>query len=156
MVITLLLGFVPFCADSVPASAAPDVECTSAQVTLSAISSHAVYVHGASVKVTIEWHNRAHVACSYATGPTLPNYTLTNSSGATVWGACWFAGSPAPCAFYLLEHILAPGATSRDVLTWNQRTGHRDRLVPAGRYLFRATMAGSAFRAATTFRIGGT
>jgi len=99
------------------------------------------------VHFTLALHNHSAIACSIATGPFSPNFVLTNSAGVTVWGSCWFGGGPAPCADYLLQRNLAPGATYRDRLTWDQRTGHPDLAVPAGRYTFSAKFLGLTHRA---------
>jgi hypothetical protein len=106
------------------------------------------------VHVTIALHNHSNIACSYATGPFSPNFVLTNSAGVTVWGSCWFGGGPAPCADYLLHRTLAPGATYRDRLTWDQRTGHPDLAAPAGRYTFNTNFLGLTLRP-TSFVLAG-
>jgi hypothetical protein len=103
------------------------------------------------VHVTVALHNRSAAACSYVTGPFSPSFLLTNSAGVTVWGSCWFAGGPAPCAYYLHHRTLAPGATYRDRLTWDQRTGHPDLPTPAGRYIFHANFARLSLRTTTSF-----
>jgi hypothetical protein len=103
------------------------------------------------VHVTVALHNHSAIACSFATGPFSPNFVLTNSAGVTVWGSCWFGGRPAPCAYYLLHRTLAPGATYRDRLTWDQRTGHPDLAVPAGRYTFNANVLGLSLRSTASF-----
>jgi hypothetical protein len=139
----------PFAAAS---SATPSV-CTPAHVTLSATSDQSLYTWGTLVHVTVALHNHSAAACSYATGPSAPSFALTNSAGVTVWGSCWFGGRPAPCALYLLQRSLAPGATYRDRLTWDQRTGHPDLAVPAGRYGFSASLSGLRLRATTAFRL---
>jgi len=48
---------------------------------------------------------------------------------------------PAPCASYLRQNVLAPGATYRDRLTWDQRTGHPDLPVPSA-----ATSSGRIYK----------
>jgi hypothetical protein len=103
------------------------------------------------VHVTVALHNHSAIACSYTTGSFSPNFVLTNSAGVTVWGSCWFGGRPAPCAYYLLHRTLSPGATYRERLTWDQRTGHPDLAVPAGRYAFNANFLGLTLRASTSF-----
>ena len=132
------------------AVAAPS-NCASTQVTLSATASQSTYSTGTPVVITVRAHNHSARACSYALGPFSPNYVLTNAKGATVWGSCWFGGGPAPCAMYLLHRTLAPGATYRDRLTWDQRSGHPDVAVPAGRYTFRVNVDGVAPRATARF-----
>jgi hypothetical protein len=102
------------------------------------------------VHVTVALHNHSAIACAFATGPFSPNFVLTNSAGVTVWGSCWFGGGPAPCADYLLHRTLAPGATYRDRLTWDQRTGQPDLAVPAGRYTFNAKFLGLTLRTTTS------
>lgn len=134
---------------AVAAAAAPST-CTSTQVTLSATPDHSSYTSGTSVHVTVALHNHSAIACSFATGPFSPNFVLTNSAGVTVWGSCWFGGGPAPCADYLLRRTLAPGATYRDRLSWDQRTGHPDLAVPAGRYAFSVNFEGISLRAHTS------
>jgi hypothetical protein len=106
---------------------------------------------GTLVHVTVALHNHSAIACTFATGPFSPNFVLTNSAGVTVWASCWFGGGPAPCADYLLHRTLAPGATYRDRLTWNQRTGHPDLAVPADRYTFVAHFLGLTLRTTTSF-----
>jgi hypothetical protein len=103
------------------------------------------------VHVTVALHNRSAAACSYATGPFSPSFLLTNSAGVTVWGSCWFGGGLAPCAYYLRQNVLSPGATYRDRLTWDQRTGHPDLPTPAGRYTFNANFPGLSLRTTTSF-----
>jgi hypothetical protein len=39
----------------------------------------------------------------------------------------------------------------RDRLTWDQRTGHPDLVVPAGRYTFNANFLGQTLRSTTSF-----
>jgi hypothetical protein len=125
--------------------------CTPAQVTLSATPDQPFYTWGALVHVTVALHNRSAATCSYATGPFSPSFLLTNSADVTVWGSCWFGGGPAPCADYLRHRTLAPGATYRDRLTWDQRTGHPDLPTPAGRYIFNANFPGLSLRTTTSF-----
>lgn len=125
--------------------------CTSTQVTLSATPDQQYYTSGALVHVTVALHNHSAAACSYATGPFSPSFLLTNSAGVTVWGSCWFGGGPAPCAYYLRQRTLAPGATYRDRLTWDQRTGHPDLPTPAGRYIFSVNFSGLSLRTTTSF-----
>ncbi len=152
LVATLVLTALP-CLVSAPsaiaATSAPT--CSPTQVTLSATPDHPLYTAGNLVHVTVALHNHSAIACSYATGPFSPNFVLTNSAGVTVWGSCWFGGGPAPCADYLLHRTLAPGATYRDRLTWDQRTGHPDLGVPAGRYTFNVNFVGRSLRATTSF-----
>ena len=103
--------------------------------------------------IYVTLHNHSAVGCSYDTGPFSPNLVLSNSAGATVWGSCWFGGGPAPCAYYLRRNVLAPGATYRDRLTWDERTGHPDLLAPVGRYTLTANLQGLALVASTSFDI---
>jgi hypothetical protein len=135
---------------AVAATAAPST-CSTTQVTLSATTDHSLYTADTLVPVTVALHSHSASACSYATGPFSPSFALTNSAGVTVWGSCWFDGGPAPCADYLLHRTVAPGATYRDRLIWDQRTGHPDLPTPAGRYTFNATFAGLSLRATTSF-----
>jgi hypothetical protein len=125
--------------------------CSSTMVTLSVTSDQSSYPLGTPVRVTVALHNHSAVSCSYDTGPVSPHYALTNSAGVTVWGSCWFGGSRAPCADYLRHRVLAAGATYRDRLTWDQRSGHPDVTVPAGRYTFRANLLGVTLRTTTSF-----
>jgi hypothetical protein len=125
--------------------------CSSNQVTLSATPDHLHYTSGTLVRVTLALHNHSATACSFTTGPSSPNFILANSAGATVWASCWSGGGPAPCPDYLLHSTLGPGATYRERLTWDQRTGHPDQVVPAGRYTFKAGLLGSNLRATTSF-----
>lgn len=127
--------------------------CTPSQLTLSASPDQPIYTPGALVHVTVALHNHSAASCSYATGPFSPNFALSNSAGVTVWGSCWFGGGPAPCADYLRQNVLPPGATYRDRLTWDQRTGHPDLTVPVGRYAFTANLQGLPLRATTSFAI---
>jgi len=143
--VTVLTG-----APSAVAATTTHSACSPSQVTLSITPDHSFYTSGTVVHVTVALHNHSAVACSYATGPFSPNFVLTNSGGVTVWGSCWFGGGPAPCADYLLLRILAPGATYRDRLTWDQRTGHPDLAVPAGRYTFNANLSGLTLRSTTS------
>jgi hypothetical protein len=136
------------------ASASTAPSCAPTQATLSATASKTVYARGVPVVVTVALHNHTASACSFVSGPFSPNFLLKNSSGTTVWGSCWFGGGPAPCPMYLRQRVLAPGATYRDRLTWNQRTGHPDLLVPVGQYRFSVTMSGLVQRAAASFRLG--
>jgi len=149
LVLTALTVLVS--APSALAATATPSACSPTQVTLSATPDQSVYTSGTTVHVTVALHNHSAIACSYATGPFSPNFVLTNSAGVTVWGSCWFGGRPAPCAYYLLHRTLAPGATYRDRLTWDQRTGHPDLAVPAGRYAFNANFLGLTHRATTSF-----
>ncbi len=155
LVAALVISAVPVligAPSSVAATASPSA-CTSSEVALSATADHAVYTSGALVHLTVALHNRSASACSYTTGPFSPNFVLTNSAGVTVWGSCWYGGGPAPCAYYLRHRTLAPGATYRDRLTWDQRTGHPDVAVPAGRYTFKVNLVGLASRARTTINL---
>ena len=124
--------------------------CSPTQVTLSSTPDNSLYTSGTLVHVTVALHNHSAIACSFATGPFSPSFVLTNSAGVTVWGSCWFGGGPAPCADYLLHHTLAPGATYRDPLTWDQRTGHPDLAAPAGRYTFIAHFMGLTLHTTTS------
>ena len=153
LVASLVLSAMPVVinpSSAVSATAAPRA-CSPNQVTLSASPDHPLYSSGATVRVTVALHNRSTAACSFATGPFSPNFTLTNTENVTVWASCWFGGRPAPCAYYLVHRTLAPGATYRDVLSWDQRTGHPDLPVPAGRYAFRVNVMGLSLRASTSF-----
>jgi hypothetical protein len=138
--------------ESGPAASSPiSSGCTPSQVTLSATPDQPFYVRGALVHVTVALHNRSAESCSFVTGPFSPSFLLANAAGVTVWGSCWFGGGPAPCAYYLLHRTLAPGATYRDRLTWDQRTGHPDLPTPAGRYIFNANFPGLSLRTTTSF-----
>jgi hypothetical protein len=150
--VTLVLAAFPvlISAATVAAAANPPT-CTSNEVALSATPEHLLYTSGDLVHVTAALHNHSATACSFATGPSSPNFILANSTGVTVWGSCWFGGGPAPCPDYLLHRNLGPGATYRDRLTWDQRTGRPDLDVPAGRYTFKAGLPGPNLRAATSF-----
>ena len=151
-VATLVLGALPvLSAPTAVASSTNPSACSPTQVTLSATPDHLNYSLGNVVHVTVALRNHSDFACSFTTGPFSPNFVLTNSAGATVWASCWFGGGPAPCADYLLHRILAPGATYRDRLTWDQRTGHPESAVPAGRYRFKASLPGLTLRTSTSF-----
>jgi hypothetical protein len=152
-VATLLLSALPVLinAPTAVASTINPATCSPKQVTLSATPDHLLYTSGTLVHVTVALHNHSTAACSISTGPFSPNFVLTNSAGATVWASCWFGGGPAPCADYLLHRTLAPGATYRDRLTWDQRTGHPDLAVPAGRYTFKVSLLGLTLRTETSF-----
>ena len=152
-VATLVLAALPVLngASSEVAVAATPTACSPIQVTLSATPGHSLYTSDALVHVTVALHNHSDIACSIATGPFSPNFVLTNSTGVAVWGSCWFGGGPAPCADYLIHRTLAPGATYRDRLTWDQRTGHPDLPVPAGRYTFNVHFLGSTLHTTTSF-----
>jgi hypothetical protein len=135
------------------ASGAPIAACAAAQVTLSATADQSLYTSGAVVHVTIALHNHSTSRCFVATGTFSPSFTLSNAAGVTVWGSCWFGGGPAPCAYYLRQTVLAPGATYRVRPTWDQRTGHPDLPVAAGRYVFRTKFSGLPLRATTTLNL---
>lgn len=153
LVATVVVASLSVLVGGVSAGAATAVpsNCAVNQVTLSATANQSTYTTGESVHVTVTMHNHSAKACSYALGPVSPNYVLTNSKGVTVWGSCWFGGGPAPCAMYLIRRTLTAGGTYRDHLTWNQRSGHPDVAVPAGRYVFRVNLSGVGRRAATSF-----
>jgi hypothetical protein len=153
VVVTLVLTAltVLISAPSAVAATTTPAACSSTQVTLSATPDHSVYTSGNTVHITVTLHNHSAIACSFATGAFSPNFDLTNSAGVTVWGSCWFGGGPAPCADYLLHRTLAPGGTFRDRLNWDQRTGHPELAVPAGRYTFNANFAGLRHRTTTSF-----
>jgi hypothetical protein len=125
--------------------------CSSNQVALTATPDHVRYTSGTLVHVTVALHNHSTTACSFATGPSSPNFILANSAGVTVWASCWSGGGALPCPDYLLHRKLGPGATYRERLTWNQRTGHPELVVPAGRYTFTAGLLGLNIRAAASF-----
>jgi hypothetical protein len=148
LVATLVLAGLPgfISAPSAVAVTTTPSACSLSQVTLLAAPDHSIYTSGTMVHVTVALHNHSAIACSYATGPSSPNFVLTNAAGVTVWGSCWFGGGPAPCADYLLHRTLAPGATFRHRLTWDQRSGHPDLAVPAGRYTFNANFLGRTSR----------
>lgn len=152
VVVALVLAFVmmPLLESGSVASSATPSGCTRAQVTLSATPDQSLYTSGAVVHVIIALHNHSAATCSYATGTFSPSFTLSNSAGVTVWGSCWFGGGPAPCAYYLRQNVLAPGATFRDRLTWDQRTGHPNLPVPAGRYTFKVNFPGLSLRTTTS------
>jgi hypothetical protein len=152
LVATLVLAAlsVVISAPSAVAATATNSGCSPAQVTLSTTANHSLYTSGTLAHFTLALHNHSSIACSIATGPFSPNFDLTNSAGVTVWGSCWFGGGPAPCADYLIHRTLAPGATYRDQLTWDQRSGHPDLAVPAGRYTFNAKFSGLTLRATTS------
>lgn len=134
-------GVTPF-ATPAPAASAGVTPCSSALATITASIDHARYLPATPVRVTVSLHNRAATACSYAVGPTSPTYRVTNAAGATVWGSCWAGGAPSPCADFLVQRILAAGATARQRFTWDQRSGTPDQLVPAGRYRFTVSLQG--------------
>ncbi len=131
------------------ASAASTFNCTPTQVTLRATANQSSYSLGDTVRITVALHNHSATACSFSTGPFSPNFVLSDAAGATIWGSCWFGGGPAPCAYYLLHRTLAPGATYRDRLAWDQRTGHPEAAVPAGVYTFKVNIVGVALHAMT-------
>ena len=133
------------------ASGGTPANCTAAQVSLSATADQSLYTSGANVHVVISLHNHSASACSYATGTFSPSFSVVNAAGVTIWGSCWFGGGPAPCAYYLRHRVLVPGATYRERLTWDQRTGHPDLAVPAGRYTFKANFPGLPRRTTTSF-----
>lgn len=149
-VLAMALVTTPLLDSGSSASSPTPSGCTPTQVTLSATPDQSLYTSGALVHVTVSLHNHSAVGCSYVTGPFSPSFTLTNSRGVTEWGSCWFGGGPAPCAFYLRQNVLAPGATYRDRLTWDQRTGHPDLPVPAGRYVFKVNFQGIPLRTTTS------
>ena len=153
LVASLALSALPIVtnAPSAVSAAAAPTACSPNQATLSATPDHSNYPSGTTVHVKVALHNHSAVACSFVTGPFSPNFTLTNTANVTVWASCWFGGRPAPCAYYLVHRTLLPGATYRDVLSWDQRTGHPDLVVPAGRYAFRVNFMGLSLRAATSF-----
>ncbi len=127
--------------------------CKPSQVSLSSSSGQPLYTRGSLVHISVALHNHSAVGCSFDTGPLSPDVVLSNSAGVTVWGSCWFDGGPAPCAYYLRQNILAPGATYRDQLTWDGRTGHPDLLAPVGRYTLTANLQGLLLVTTTTFDI---
>ena len=149
--VVVVSGVIPLLESGPVASSASPSNCARAQVTLAATSAQPIYNRGALVRVTVTLHNHSSVSCSYATGPFAPNFVLSNSAGLTVWGSCWFGGGPAPCAYYLRQNVLAPGATYRRRLTWDQRSGHPDLPVPAGRYTFKASFPDLLPRVTTSF-----
>jgi hypothetical protein len=153
LVVVIAASALPLCSGSIHASAGVVSACAPAQATLSATANRSNYVRGTSVHISVVLHNHARVACAFVTGPTSPNFEVTNTTGVTVWGSCWFSGRSAPCAEYLVQRSLAPGATYRDKLTWNQRTGRPDLLVSLGRYRFTVTLSGLALRATTVFSV---
>ncbi|NNN01257.1 MAG: hypothetical protein HKL86_05425 [Acidimicrobiaceae bacterium] len=150
----VMSGVAPLVTTAPAAYGATPSVCSSKQVTLSAKVDQVADTRGALMHVTVALHNHSAQACSYATGPFSPSFTLSNAAGVTVWGSCWFGGGPAPCAYYLRQNVLAPGATYRDRLAWDQRSGHPDRLVSAGRYLFKASFPGLSLNANTTIVLG--
>jgi len=153
LVAALFSTVLPLGVDTLAAGASSVAKCSGPVATLSATSVDATYEPGSMVRVIVALRNRGSSACSFVTGPTSPNFLLTNAAGTTVWGSCWFGGGPAPCPFYLLQRVLAPGATYRDVLTWDQRSGHPDVRVRAGRYRFSVSLTGLSLRAATSFAL---
>ena len=148
--VTLVVGALPsVIASSSMAATLTTPKCAPTRVSLSATANQASYSLGDTVHVTVALHNHSATSCSYATGTFSPNFVLTNAAGRTVWGSCWFGGGPAPCAYYLIHRTLAPGATYRERLTWDQRTGHPEAAVPAGVYTFRVNIVGLAGHATT-------
>ncbi len=134
------------------ASGAPSA-CVASQVSLSATVERARYASGIPVHVTVTLANHSSHSCSFATGPSSPDYRIINGTGATVWGSCWVGGAPSPCADFLVQRTLPSGARYVDRVTWGQRTGSPDVPVPAGRYRFLVTLAGE--RAETSFALSG-
>ena len=127
--------------------------CVASQVSISATVDRDRYASGVPVHVTVTLANRSSRSCSYATGPSSPNYRVINGIGATVWGSCWVSGAPSPCADFLVQRTLPSRARYVERLSWGQRTGSPDVPVPAGRYRFLVTMAGQ--RAETSFALSG-
>jgi hypothetical protein len=151
---SILAGALVLVGDASALASTPSpAACAASQVTLTAMPDHSHYTSNTMVVVTVALHNRSSSACSYTVGPFSPNFVLTNDAGTTVWASCWFGGGPAPCAYYLLHRTLAPKSTYRDRLTWDQRTGHPDQLVPAGRYSFKVNFVGLARHATTSFTL---
>ena len=122
--------------------AASSRPCRPADVTLMATPTRSLYGMGSPVRVVIALHNRSHIACTYVSGTFSPTFSLVNPAGAVVWATCWYNGGPAPCAYVLVRKVLAPGATYVDRLSWDQRSGHPDRTVAAGRYQFTVGFSG--------------
>ncbi|MFI5035086.1 MAG: hypothetical protein ACHQFZ_02645 [Acidimicrobiales bacterium] len=155
LAVSFVLAALPGVSRSLPAAAssAQPPTCAPGDVALSATPDRSHYAPGTLVHVTIVLRNHSPAACSFATGTFSPAYSLVNPAGVTVWGACWFNGGPAPCAYVLVHRVLAPGATYAVRLTWDQRSGHPDQLVPAGRYRFTASFAGLRLIARTAFTL---
>src|ERR1017187_7035386 len=97
-----LAGLVFIASSSSAATPAPRT-CSPSQVTVSASVPQSSYSPGVPVTVTFSLHNHSLRTCSFTTGPFSPSFTLSNSSGTTVWASCWYGGGPAPCAFYLVH-----------------------------------------------------
>ena len=135
------VGFAPFGAVT-PAGATVVATCSRANATIAASAEHTTYLAGTPVRFSVALHNRSTTSCSYASGPTSPTVGVTNASGVTVWGSCWSAGAPSPCADFLVRRTLAAGATSILHFSWDQRRGTPDRLVRAGRYRFAVSLQG--------------
>ncbi len=136
------LFVVPQIDPSLGAATQTAPSCSNANTTFSAATDHSRYLPGTPVRITLALHNRAATACWYVTGPTSPSFRVTNAAGVTVWGSCWAGGAPTPCADFLIRRTLAAGATTRQRLSWDQRSGTPDQLVAPGHYRFSASLQG--------------
>ena len=118
---------------SFAAKAAP---CKPTAVSMTVSTNRATYGPGAIVSMTASVKNKTSRTCSLVIGPTSPSFTVTNSSGASVWDNCDVHDQPGSCALYLIVRDLKPGATYARTVGWDQRSGSPSRRVPAGKYTF--------------------
>lgn len=94
--------------------------------------------------------------CNVAVGPTSPTITVTNSKDVVVWNNCFKNDQHRPCALYLAEHTLNPGATYEKTVAWDQRSGQPLARVPTGTYHLTAHFSAIAGLHATTFELATT
>src|ERR1017187_7976836 len=138
---------------SVPFASAPSSSCRASAVRETASTNQPSYGPGTVVKMTASIRNTSHRACRVIIGGTSPSFSVTNSSGAKVWGTCNADVPPVACALYLMDLNLKPGHTYSRTESWGQLSGVTSTLASAGVYKLTTNFNGVAGHASTSFKL---
>src|ERR1039458_5824919 len=138
---------------SVPFASAPSSSCRPSAIRETASTNQPSYGPGTIVKMTASIRNTSDRACRVIVGGTSPSFSVTNSSGAKVWGTCNADVPPEACPLYLIDEILKPGHTYSKTESWDQLSGTPSTPAFAGAYKLTANFNGVAGHASTSFKL---
>jgi hypothetical protein len=138
---------------SMPFASAPSSSCRPSAIRETASTNQRSYGPGTIVKMTASIRNTSHRACRVIVGGTSPSFSVTNSSGAKVWGTCNADVPPETCPLYLIDLNLKPGHTYSKTESWDQLSGTPSTPASAGVYKLTTNFNGVAGHASTSFKL---
>ena len=138
---------------SVPFASAPSSSCRASAVRETTSTNQPSYGPGTIVKMTASIRNTSDRACRVIVGGTSPSFSVTNSSGAKVWGTCNADVPPEACPLYLIDEILKPDHTYSKTESWDQLSGTPSTPASAGAYKLTTNFNGVAGHASTGFKL---